>query len=240
MLYRLGEPPNIEYTEFALQVNDDIIYIGIIYPELVSAPAPTSFFIASQSYPDFNSSIIQLKYLDFYEGTIDLRNDTRIINSLKNSDILHHGIKCIIDSINLSAENDSSIIYSFTIKNLDDIAYYILDPEKMGNGHFNNYTGGMYLISKETGEYNFPRVDYSLPEWNNIDIDDLSILEAHEETSFTIESSYFHKIVQGSYECNLNYGNLRHLYTFNLTLDQQNGRIWIGGTKAQIVCDIVD
>ena len=227
-MYASGEPPNVLFTEFTILVDDEMIYDGIIYPDLVAAPSPVPFFIASTTYPNIESSIIQIKHLGFFTETEDVRNDQRIIHSLNKSSLINHGLTSIIDSVHYSQLDDSTLVCSVTITNHDHINYYIPDPLKMGQGHFNYYTGGLRLIHKVSNEYFYPDYGDATTDWNYLELDDLSIIEGQSEVSFTFESCYDISIDEGSYECWLWYGNLRHLYTFNLELNQPDGRIWVG------------
>jgi hypothetical protein len=90
--YVLGEIPNVDFIEFTVYVDKDAIYQGIVYPAFVAAPSPKPFFIASYSYPNFNSDIISLRYIDFYTNSVDKRNNPQIINSLEKTNLLNHGI----------------------------------------------------------------------------------------------------------------------------------------------------
>lgn len=225
--YVLGEPPNVDYIEFSVYVDKDIIYQGIVYPALVAAPSPEPSFIASYSYPTFESDIVPIRHISIYPNSVDNRNHTRIISFLDNNDLLHHGISCSIDSINISFKNDSSVSCTFTIKNNDNINYYIPDPAKMGAERFNFCLGGLYLKSKEINEDIFQ--DYiNYPGWEILTMDDFSILESKSQVTFNYVSSYNLKINKGIYECNFYYHVLGGCVTISVALNQEDGRVWAG------------
>ena len=223
-----GESPNIIFSEFSVLVNGEDIYNGIIYPELYAALPPVPFYISSITSPNFESTIVRIMYSGFHTQTPDARNDPRIINALENSSLLRNGLTCSLDSVYISALNDSLVIYSFTIRNHDQEDYYIPDPEKMGNDHFNYYTGGLYMWSKEPEEYYHPRIENTTSDWNILSMGDLSILDGNGQVSYTVEASYYSSVGEGVYMCSIRYGNLMHLYSFNLALDQEDGRVWVG------------
>jgi len=98
----------------------------------------------------------------------------------------------------------------------------------MGNDHFNYYTGGLYMWSKEPEEYYHPRIENTTSDWNILSMGDLSILDGNGQVSYTVEASYYSSVGEGVYMCSIRYGNLMHLYSFNLALDQEDGRVWVG------------
>lgn len=233
MEYVLGEIPDVTFTSFSVIVDDEVIYKGVVYPDLVAAPAPEPFYIAGASYPEFNSKILQIRHQPFFTETADARNDYRIINRLKKTGLLYNGISCRIDTVYLSQDDPSVAICNFTVMNLDEIGYYIPDPDKMGEGHFNYYTGGLALINSESDDYYFPRHDNPTVEWNYLEMDDLSMINGLSDTSFLIYTPYDSVVPDGTYTCLLRYGILRHFYTISLPLELDHGRVWVGGTEVQ-------
>ena len=184
--YVFGEIPNVDFLEFSVYVDKDAIYQGIVYPAFVAAPSPNPYFIASYSYPNFESDIISLRYMDFYTNSIDKRNNPQIIKSLEKTNLLKHGITCSIDSIYISSYIDSSVICVFTIQNHDFISYYIPDPNKMGAGRFSFCIGGLYLKNKKTNEDIYRNYVNSVG-WEVLTMDDLSLLESKSENTCTYE-----------------------------------------------------
>jgi hypothetical protein len=225
--YVIGEIPNVDYIEFSVNVDKHEIYQGIVYPADVAVPSPTPLFIGSYSYPHFDSDIVPFRNVDFYTNSIDQRNNPRIINSLDKSHLLNNGITCRIDSIYISAQNDSSVICVFTINNHDNINYYVPDPNKMGAGRFSFCLGGLYLKSKETnidiyGDW------INLAGWEVLTMDDFSFLESNGEITFTYEYSFKSNIIEGNYECRFYYKLLHGYGRLALPLAQNDGRIWAG------------
>ena len=226
-----GEPPNVEYPTFSVFINDDLIFDGIIYPALVAAVSPSPFFIPSPTAP---TNIIPIEYAGFHTNTKDVRNDKRIIDYFDNSNLLHHGISCSIDSVYVHSYIDSSVTCTFTIRNNDDVNYYIPDPIKMGSHIFNNYTGGgLWLKNKESNEYHWSIQDVNLG-WDVLTLDELTILQSKGEISFTYTSSFYPKIGKGIYEGDLRFLSMYHFRSVTLSLDQENGRVWVGRLYSRI------
>jgi len=216
------EDPPYSFIEFSVLVDDEIIYQGIIYPDMLFvAPCPIELYISADTYPNFNNDIIQLKY------DKNILNDPRIIKSLEKSNLLHHGITCIIDSVKVFSYNDSSVMCSITLRNYDDINYYILDPERMGVSSFNCYTTGLVLSNLTTHNSHTPIHSNSLSDCNILVLDDLSILMGKSEITYTYKSSYYPRIDKGIYKGHLRFSSMIDR-PVTLSLDQENGRVWVG------------
>ncbi len=227
----------IDFTEFSIFVDNDIIYKGIIYPDIFCAASPVPIYISSMTYPTFESDIIRINYFSYYKDSIpDPRNDERIITALEKNGLLHHGISCEINNLALSSDNNLAVICTVTIKNHDNVNYYIPDPAKMGAEHFSYFTGGLNLLNKETNEYYYPSTDNATSEWNDLTMDDLSILESNSEVTYTFESLYNSSLKKGLYDCNYSFSVLRVFWanTISIPLNQQNGRIWVGDIYLEI------
>ena len=227
----------VDYTEFSVLVDNDIIYKGIIYPDIFCAASPVPIYISSLTYPTFKSDIILINYFFYYKDSLpDPRNDERIITALEKNGLLYNGISCEIKSLALSSNNDLAVICTVNIKKHDQVNYYIPDPAKMGAEYFSYFTGGLNLLNKETNEYYYPSSDNVTSEWNDLTMDDLSILESKSEVTYTYESLYSTSLKKGLYDCNYIFTVLRVFWanTISIPLNQQNGRIWVGNIYLEI------
>lgn len=226
--YRLGEYPNIEFVDFSMYINNELIYEGMVYPDLVAAPCPCTYYIASVGLDTLQCEIIPIRHNAFSANTVDIRNDQRIINWLKNNNVLLNGISISVDTVYISPDNDKTVFCTITIRNHDDINYFILDPGKMGHEHFNFYSSGLYLrqvdaVSDYYHDYN--EID---PGWYSIDMNDLSLLEGQSDVSFTIKNVYQSSLAEGVYKCSFMYGELNRTFNLDMPLEQPEGRIWVG------------
>jgi len=217
---------NQSMSGFNVFVDNDTIYQGIIYPCVLSAPPPSPYYILDCFI--YGYDIIEI---GCYGESNDLRNDQRIISALKNSNLLLNGITCRIDSIKVNSFSDySEVTCTIIIKNNDTINYYILDPQKMGELEFNYFTGGISFQNIETRERWFLR--WSVPaDWDNITINDFSVLEGNSELTYTFKSSDYHKIGKGIYKAQFRFCGTEH-ETPEFDLNQENGRIWVGDAAA--------
>jgi len=220
---------NQSISGFIVMVDNDTIYQGTIHPCLLSTPPPSTFFITDCFL--FGYNIIEI---GCYAESNDLRNDQRIINALKNSNLLLNGISCHIDSIKVNSfENYSEVTCTITIKNNDNINYYILDPEKMGELDFNYFTGGLSFQNIETGVSWLLRWSVPDADWDNITINDFSILSGDSEITYTFKSSDYHKMDAGIYKAQFRFCGPKHK-TSEFDLNQDNGRIWVGDSNSSL------
>ena len=121
--YSMGDPPEVEYVDFSISIDNNLIYQGVVYPEGVCMVSPNPTYIASYTYDDFNSNILHVKYQEYFRDSLysDIRNDNRIISFFDRNNKLRKGITITLDGICLSSYNDSSIICTITIKNHDNL-----------------------------------------------------------------------------------------------------------------------
>jgi len=210
-------------TDFKVSVAGDTIYHGIIYSCSLSSMPPSPYYIVDCF--QYGNDILEVGY---YGESNDLRNDPRITDAFENSNLLRDGISCKIDNVEIqSFENHSQVICTITIQNNDNINYYILDPEKMGDLDFNYFTGGLLLQNMDTN------LTYSLiwsvqsGTWSNINLDDLSLLTKGSKVTYTFQSSDYYKMEPGKYSARFRFYGTGHC-TPNINLNQKNGRVWVG------------
>jgi hypothetical protein len=226
---------NLSISGFKVLVDNDTIYQGIIYPCKLSTPPSSQFFISDCFL--YGYDIIEI---GCYGESNDLRNDLRIISALKNSNLLLNGITCHIDSIKVNSFEDySEVICVITIKNNDNINYYILDPEKMGELDFNYFTGGLSFKNIETGVKSFLRWSIPNPDWDNITINDFSIITGDSEITYTFKSSDYHKMDEGIYIARFRFCGTKHKIS-EFELNQKNGRIWVGDSESSMDSILVE
>ncbi|MDD2380226.1 MAG: hypothetical protein WCY58_02080 [Mariniphaga sp.] len=211
------------FSGFTVFVGNDTVFSGVIHLCLWSSMPKTPHFMTDCFHYGYN-----ILEMGFYGNTNDLRNDPRIINALKSRSLLRNGISCTMDTIEITAlENSSRVACTITLENQDDIGYYVLDPAKMGDLHFNYFTGGVTLRNSET-KVSYP-LRWSVPyvEWDNLSMDHFYLLQKNSKVTFTFQSSDYHRMEPGSYSTWFSFCGPRHnIPEFNL--NQPDGRIWVG------------
>lgn len=224
-----------QITDFKIQVNSDSVLGGGLHLCVLSSMPPTPYFITDCFFSGRN--ILRIGY---YGNGENLLNDSRIINSLEESNQFRHGLSCQIDSIKvIKSENQTDVICSITITNHDDISYYIPDLNQMGEQYYTDYTGGLSFYNLNTGMRSFIKDSNSNRFRDDINIDDLAILEANSKVTYTYKSRNYHEIPNGIYSVRSRFMGI--VYTAaDFDLNQDNGRIWVGEievSKAGIIIE---
>ena len=209
--------------DFKIKVDNDSILGGVLYSCALSAPPRTPYYIS-----DCFFSGRDILTIEYYGNGDNLLNDTRIINSLKESNLFRNGLSLQIDSVKvIESKNQIDVISTITITNLDDISYYIPDLNKMGERFYTDYTGGLSFSNINTGLGSFTKDSNSNRQRDDIKFEDLTILEANSKMTYTYKSRNYHGIPNGAYNVRANFMGI--VYTASeFELNQENGRIWVG------------
>jgi hypothetical protein len=211
------------WTSFKVKVNNDSIFGGVFHSCELSSPPPTPYYISNCFF-----SGRDILTIDYYGNEDNTLNDSRIINSLKESNKLRHGLSFQIDSIKvIASDNQTDVVSTVTIKNNDNIAYYIPDLNKMGEKYYTDYTGGLSFSKINNGLSSFIKDSNSDRQRDDIKIDDLTKLKANSELTYTYKSRNYHAIPAGEYRVRARFMGI--VYTASdFELNQDDGRIWVG------------
>lgn len=210
-------------SRFYVFTGNDTVYSGVIHSCLFSSMPKTPHFLTDCFH--YGKNILEM---GFYGNSKDLRNDPRIINALKSRNLLRNGISCTIATVEITPlENYSQVACTITLQNHDDTGYYILDPAKMGDLHFNYFTGGLILRNMETKVHYSLRWSAPYAEWDDITMDHFYFLGKNSKVTFTFQSSDYNRMEQGSYFARFSFCGPSHL-TSEFDLNQPAGRIWVG------------
>jgi hypothetical protein len=210
-------------TDFYVSVAGDTIYHGIIYSCLLSSMPPSPYYIVDCF--QYGNKIIEIGYIG---EESDLRNDPEIITALKNSNRLRNGLSVRFDNVAIQSFTDHSrVTCTITIQNNDNLNYYILDPEKMGDLDFGYFTGGVILENRDT-RLSYPlRWSAQSGTWSNLNVNDMSLLRKGSKVTYTFRSSDYNKMEAGRYSARFRFCGTEHC-TPGLNLNQKDGRIWVG------------
>ncbi|MFN8255520.1 MAG: hypothetical protein U0W24_07520 [Bacteroidales bacterium] len=212
-----------DVKDFDVLVGRENIYHGVVFPSYMSSMPTETVFISDIDLND--NAIIHLNSYTFQE---DFRNDPRIINALRKSNKIHYGLDCTIDKIEVSASGDHSAVNcTITVKNNDNFSYYIIDPMKMGNIDFNYYTGGLFFNNMETKVSSFLIWSSPNPDYNNLTMDDFSILKGGQKVQYTFYSDDYYKMEPGIYNASFRFAGYREYFNTS-DLVKPNGTIWVG------------
>ncbi|MFA6401784.1 MAG: hypothetical protein WCX31_09195 [Salinivirgaceae bacterium] len=210
-------------TSFKIKVNNDSLYGGVFYSCELSSPPLSPYFI---SYCFFSGRNILT--IGYYGNEENLINDPQIVYSLIENNKFRRGLSYQIDSIRvIESNNQTDVVSTITIKNHDNIAYYIPDINKMGERYYTDYTGGLSFFDINTGLSSFIKDSNSDRQRDDIKIEDLTKLEANAELTYTYKSRNYYSIPKGEYRVRASFMGI--VYTASdFNLNQDDGRIWVG------------
>ena len=215
----------IRQPSFALYDKGDTIYQGEIWPSY-SSSLPSGAYIATMPFFYQNYAL----RIDYRGGSKpDLRNDPRIIQSLKDRELLHSGLTGAIQTLEISGSMAS---LDFVVTNLDKSELLILDPGKMGQKLFHYYTNGLYLRDLATNNIIASKLEYQAPnpsdswkkEW-------LTLISPGGSVLFTLNYKFDKVISPGNYSAWFEYPGLSSQIDIHEVF-QTTGRIWLGDITA--------
>lgn len=210
-------------TDFRIRVDTDSILGGVFHSCVLSSMPPTPYYISDCFFSGHD--ILTIGYYGTGENVL---NDSRILNSLMENDKFRQGLSLQIDSIRVVESDDQTdVVSTITIKNNDNIAYYIPDLNKMGDQYYTDYSGGLSFSNINTGLSSFIKDSNSDRQRDEIEIKDLSKLEANSKVTYTYTSRNYHEIPAGEYRVRVRFMGI--VYTAaDFELNQDDGRIWVG------------
>ena len=206
-------------SDFSITIYGDTIYQGKIVSSVSSAIPDHPYYISDGLF--LGNDIIEIR------STIEpenLLNDERILNLLRSRNKLRMGLSCWFQHISVShfCEHRSTVNWEITIKNNDEVDYFILDPQKMGEQDFLAYISG-YPIFVGSPTTKIPTGDN--PGYYNVDLESFSILPKNEKVTYGFSADY-HKIEAGNYKVLSRFQGLRDREMLNIR--QKNRDVWVG------------
>lgn len=206
-------------SDFSVMISGDTIYQGKIVSSISSAIPDYPYYISDGLF--LGNDIIEIRSTIESEN---LLNDERILKLLSGRNKLRMGLSCWFQHISVShfCEHRSTVNWEITIKNNDDVDYFVLDPLKMGEQDFLTYTNaypifvGSPAIKIWTGNN---------PDYYIVDMGSFSILPKNKKVTYSFSVDY-HKIEPGNYKVLSHFQGLRDREMLNIR--QQSRDIWIG------------
>jgi hypothetical protein len=207
--------------QFAFFDRGDTIYSGRIVPGY-SSYIPSGPIIMS---PPHMYSDHALRIELWMGNQPDIRNSPRLIEILKEHDLLHSGLSGKVDYVEMNA---NVLSFGFTITNHDLTDLLIIDINKTGPGLFHYFTNGLYLRDQDHNEVFSSTINTQTPEpWNSWKADWLSTIRSGESMSFNINYPLDTPVNPGEYRLLFEFPGL----AFQVSKDNLflgNDRIWLG------------
>ncbi len=207
--------------QFAFFDRGDTIYSGRIVPGY-SSYIPTGPIIFS---PPHMYSDHALRIELWMGNQPDMRNSPRLIEILKEHNLLHSGLSGEVDFVELNA---NVLSFGFTVTNHDHTDLLIIDINKTGPALFHYFTNGLYLRDQDHNEVFSSTIEHQTPEpWNGWKPEWLSVIKSGESMSFIINYPLDTPVNPGEYRLLFEFPGL----AFQVSKDnlfQGNDRIWLG------------
>ena len=222
-----------KFTGFSILANGDEVYKGNFY-EPYSSSMPFGPFIGS-FIPLYQDFAFQIGFLTIDNQPEDPRNDPRIIEALKQHNLLHSGLALSMDSVELSG---TQLKFVFTITNKDQASLLIMDPDKMGINLFHYFTNGLIIYdAAHINVFENDIVTEKPAPWNDWKAEWLSELKSGESRHFSFDYTMKSPLEPGSYKAIFEFPGLSHQVTID-QLFQGNSRIFLGdieGNKTVVI-----
>jgi hypothetical protein len=160
----------------------------------------------------------------------DPRKEEAFVSEIKKHNKLKLGIDVVIDQLELI--NDTTVKASYTVRNLDDWDYYLLNPEiKTGNDLY-DAEWKLVLMNDETDEFLYSKcqnihIKHGEP-WNP---DWLMLLKSGEKYSYSIAYTLCDTIKSSEYTAYFTYQNLGIEFANIEETFYSNGRILLGKSE---------
>ena len=205
---------------FTFLDNGDTIYAGIFVPGY-SSFIPAGPMIPSPSMYGNHALRIEI----WRDSKPDIRNSPRIIELLKEHNLLHSGLSGTVDFVEIIG---TQLSFGFTIVNYDLTDLLIIDLNKTGLNLFHYFTNGLYLRDQNHNEVFSSNIVHQKPEpWNSWKSEWLSTLKQGDSKSFTINYTIETPINPGEYNVLFEFPGLAYQVSKD-QLFQNNNRIWLG------------
>lgn len=218
---------------FKVYADKEEMYTGSIQPAY-SSWLPSSPVIHSQPFL-FREYIVSIDYTHLVDSTgnviPDIRENDKIIQSLKKYNQFHAGLSCEIESIEYSPGNNEATI-NLHLQNNDSFGYYYLDPEKMGMELFHYFTNGLQIRDFSNQMVYSHKTASKQPEpWDSWKMEWVSVIESNENKLITITYPDFDILPEGELKAFFTFPGLTYQVDKN-DIEQENGRIWLGKLQA--------
>jgi hypothetical protein len=212
---------------FAFMDDGELIYQGIFVPGYSSSIPYGPFIMSAPSmYGNY-----ALRIENWYSDKPDLRNDPRMIDILKQHNLLHSGLAISSSSIEISG---TQLTFKFTVTNSDQSDLMIIDMDKTGPNLFHYFTNGLKIYNQAHTEVFSSNIQHLVPDpWNSWKSEWLSEIKSSDSKQFTINYAINNPITPGEYDTTFEFPGLAYQVTKD-QLYQGNRRIWLGDIPLNI------
>jgi hypothetical protein len=164
-------------------------------------------------------------------GNQDPRNDPRIISALKKNNKYREGLSIETESM---TRQGNQITFRFKLRNNDLHSYYLLDPNKMGDGLFHYFTNGLVFFDSQKMEYQQNKIPNEQPASSRFwSMNWMSVIKGKETKVFEFVYPFENVPTGENLNFSFNFPSLELSISNGSDLDQNSGRIWLGNLVIQ-------
>jgi len=205
---------------FAFIDDGEIVYQGSFVPGYSSSIPNDPFIMSPSMYGNY-----ALRIENWHSDKPDIRNNPRMIDILKQHDLLHPGLVISSSSIEISG---TQLTFRFTVTNQDQSDLMIIDFDKTGANLFHYFTNGLSIYDLAHNEVFSSNIQHLAPDpWNSWKSEWLSELKSGDSKQFTINYTINNPINPGEYDTTFEFPGLAYQVTKD-QLYQGSSRIWLG------------
>jgi len=176
------------------------------------------------------------------EARTDPRAHAQVSKALRRQGRFHAGLQCSLDKVRVAHQGaTSSVIYTYTLRNIDEDDLYVLDPQRIDPAFFHDFQNGVWGRDVDDGtRFAWPNPRKGGPQptpWEKLDLAWFSRLKKGEAMTRTVSMDALPRIFAGKYECVFVYRG----YPGRVSNDQlqlRDGRIWLGQITATLIADV--
>jgi hypothetical protein len=200
--------------------NGDMIYSGSLWPGYSSLGPSGPFIMSPSMYGDY-----ALRIDNWHLDKPDIRKDPRMIQILKQHNLLHSGLAILSSSVEITT---TQLTFRFTISNQDKSDLLILDINKTGPNLFHYFTNGLYIHDLAHNEVFSSTIQHQVPDpWNTWKTEWLSEIKSGDSKEFTINYPLENPLSSGEYIATFEFPGLGYQVKKD-QLYQGESRIWLG------------
>ena len=232
-------------TPFVVTADGERRYLGTLTTMISSIAPPQGLpVISNPVWGEGSADLIAL------QGPDAVLRDERVLRALKRDGLLSAGIECTLDKVVvLPQDAGAAIRYTYTVRNLDREALYVLDTDRMVYDWFRHYQNGIAAFAVPDGHQHINRPNpllgmKKLPHpHGHVDPAWFVRLGSGESMTRTAVEPHFRAVPAGRYRCILRYGypGCGHGFTGRTTKAQrqrEDGRVWIGHLTASLAVEV--
>jgi hypothetical protein len=177
------------------------------------------------------------------EPKTDPRDDARVKKALRGRGQFHGGLEVRLDRVGVRREGrGSEVTYTYTLRNADRDALYVIDPDRIAPAFFHDFQNGVSLRDADQGTiYRWPNPRQGEPQptpWGKFERGWFSRLPPGGEMTRTVSMDGMPRVFPGKYDCHFAFGSGGYSRATEQQLKRPDGRLWLGRIAATLSVEV--